>query len=323
MNKKLIAVTIGDIDGIGIELLINLWKLKKINNFILITNYSLFDKYLKKNNIKLPIKIIKQNKNNSFYPREKFFIFNIKAKSNIENTYQSLVQSYNLTIKKYCNGIVTLPLNKKKISSYLKKNFRGQTEFFQKLDNKKHSNMIFYSKKLIILSLTTHISVKSINNLLNKKNYIFKKIILLLETLKIDFQIKSPKIIISGINPHAGENGDIGNEEILYIKPAIKKLSNKGISIDGPFSADSIFSKNNLKKYDCFICNYHDQALIPFKIISGFNGINYTGSLDIIRVSPDHGTAYDLVGKNKGNFTSLFNCFKLINTFTKNRSKID
>ena len=103
----------------------------------------------------------------------------------------------------------------------------------------------------------------------------------------------------------------------------MEKLLNNNVSIEGPFSADSLFFKNNLKRYDCFICNYHDQALIPFKIISGFNGINYTGSLDIIRVSPDHGTAYNLVGKNIANFESLLNCFKLINTFIKNRFKID
>ena len=148
---------------------------------------------------------------------------------------------------------------------------------------------------------------------LGNSKVIEKVIILLLETLKIDFQIKNPKIIISGINPHAGENGDIGNEEILYIKPAIKKLLNKGISIDGPFSADSIFSKNNLKKYDCFICNYHDQALIPFKIISGFNGINYTGSLDIIRVSPDHGVGQDIMGKKIANPDSLIESIKFFN----------
>ncbi len=323
MNKKIISVTIGDINGIGIELLINLWKQKKINNFILITNYLLFKLYLKKKKIRLPIKIIKQKNKINFLSKNNFYIFNINAKNNIENTYQSLIHSYNLTINKFSDGIITLPLNKEKISNYFNTNFKGQTEFFQKLDKKKHSNMIFYSKKLIVLSLTTHISIKSINKILNKKNYIYKKIILLLETLKIDFQIKNPKIVISGINPHSGENGKIGNEEILYIKPAIKKLLMNNISIEGPFSTDSLFFKNYLKKYDCFICNYHDQALIPFKIISGFKGINYTGSLDIIRVSPDHGTAYNLVGKNIANSESLLNCFKLINTFIKNRFKID
>ena len=119
MNKKLIAVTIGDINGIGIELLINLWRLRKIKNFVLITNYSLFNKYIKKKKIKLSIKIINPNEKINFFTRGYFLIFNIEAKSNIENTYKSLVQSYNLTIEKYCNAIITLPLNKKKLSGYL------------------------------------------------------------------------------------------------------------------------------------------------------------------------------------------------------------
>ena len=323
MNKRIIAVTIGDIDGIGIELLIKLWKLKKITNFILITNYILFNKYLNKKKIKLPIKVIKQKEKIDFLSSKYFFIFNITAKNNIDNTYQSLIRGYYLTIEKYCSAIITLPLNKKKLSIYLNKTFKGQTELFQKLDNKKYSNMIFYSKKLIILSLTTHSPIKDITKLLNKKNYIYNKIKLLSKTLKIDFQIKNPRIVITGINPHAGENGEIGNEENLYIKPSLKKLKKKNILIDGPLSADSIFSKSNLIKYDCFICNYHDQALIPFKIISNFKGVKNTGSLDIIRISPVHGTAYDLVGKNKGNFESLLYSFKLINKFIKNRSKIE
>jgi len=321
MNNKLVAVTIGDINGIGIELLIKLWKLKKIKNFILITNYSLFNKYLKKKSIKLPIKIIKKNEIKYLLYSANFFIFNINAKNNIENTYLSLIQSYKLNVEKYCNAIITLPLNKSKIIKYLDKNFTGQTEFFQKLDKKNTSNMIFYSKKLIVLSLTTHISIKAINNILNKKNYIYNKIKLLLKTLETDFKINKPKIVISGINPHAGECGTIGKEEILYIKPAINKLKNENIFIDGPFSADSLFSKENIKKYDCFICNYHDQALIPFKLISGFHAVNYTGSLNIIRLSPNHGTAYNLVGKNKANFDSLLYCFKLIGMFIKNRLK--
>ena len=137
-----------------------------------------------------------------------------------------------------------------------------------------------------------------------------------------DFNIKKPRIAISGVNPHAGEEGIIGNEEKKYILPIIKKLKKNNINIIGPLSADSLFYKENLKKYDSFICFYHDQALIPFKILKGFNGINYTGSLNIIRISPDHGTAYD-VTINEINNNSLYECFKNINFFINNRSKID
>ena len=155
-----------------------------------------------------------------------------------------------------------------------------------------------------------------------KKNYIYNKIKLFNKTLIEDFNIKKPKIAISGLNPHAGENGLLGLEEKKYINPIIKKLKKENVNIYGPFSADTLFRKDNLKIYNSFICFYHDQALIPFKLLKGFNGINYTGSLDVIRISPDHGTAYGITN-NKINNKSLLQCFQLIKTFIKNRSKID
>ena len=322
MNKKLTAVTIGDIEGIGIEQLINLWNKKKINNFVLITNYIFFKKYLNKNKIKLPIKLINKNNLIKKNKNKNFLIYDYKAKNNIENTYLSLKFAYMLCIKNYCSGIITLPLNKAKIKRNIDKNFIGQTEFFQKLDKKEFSNMIFYSKKLIVSPLTTHIPINKINFFLNKNQFIYNKSKLLVNTLKIDFKIKKPKIIISGINPHAGENGEIGTEEIKYLIPILKKLKLNKILIDGPNSPDSLFTKENIENYDCFICIYHDQALIPFKLISGFRGINFTGSLDVIRLSPDHGTAYKLVGTKKSNFESLYYCFKMINKFSYNRNKI-
>ena len=137
-----------------------------------------------------------------------------------------------------------------------------------------------------------------------------------------DFGIKFPKIAISGLNPHVGDKGTIGNEEKKYIIPSINKLKKNKININGPFSADSLFTVKNLRKFNTFVCMYHDQGLIPFKLINKFNALNYTGSLDIIRISPNHGTAYNLIGKNKANFSSLLYCFNSINKFIKNRSKI-
>jgi len=324
MNKRIIAVTIGDINGIGIEILIKLWKSKKINNFILVTNNKLFQKYLIKKKIILPIKILNKYIKDDFIKinLNNFYIFDINAKNNYENTYNSLIESYNLDNKKLCQGIITLPLNKSIISRKINNNFVGQTEFFEKLNNKKFTNMIFYSNKLIVSPLTTHISINNISNKLKKKNFIYNKIKNLISTLKIDFSIKNPKIAFAGLNPHAGESDIIGYEEGKYIEPELKKLKNEKIFIDGPFAADSLFMKKNIKHYDCFICCYHDQALIPFKILSQFNGVNYTGSLDIVRVSPSHGTAYDIVGSNTAKTNSLFNCFKITNKIIINRSKI-
>jgi|TARA_B100001964_G_scaffold234746_1_gene293756 4-hydroxythreonine-4-phosphate dehydrogenase len=324
MNKKIIAVTIGDINGIGIEILIKLWKTKKINNFILITNKKLFTKYLINKKIKLIIRtIINYDKNEFKKINNKYFsIFDIKAKNNNDNTYNSLLESYKLNNKNLCKGIITLPLNKNIISKKINNKFVGQTEFFEKLNNKKYTNMIFYSKKIIVSPLTTHIPINNINKKLKNMNFILKKIEKLILTLKNDFSIKNPKIALAGLNPHAGENGIIGYEENKYIIPVINKLKKEKIFIDGPFAADSLFTKKNIKYYDCFLCCYHDQALIPFKILSKFNGINYTGSLDIVRVSPVHGTAYDIVGLNKAKTNSLLYCFKLTKKIIKNRLKI-
>ena len=179
--------------------------------------------------------------------------------------------------------------------------------------------MILFHKKIIVTPITTHRKISEIPSLISNKEFLYNQIINLNNTLKIDFKIKKPKLIISGLNPHAGENGEIGREEINYIAPVVKKLRNKGLLLEGPASGDSMLIENNLTKYNCFIFIYHDQALIPFKFISQFSGVNYTGNLSVIRTSPDHGTAYNLIGKNKISYKSIINCYKLIKKIYKNR----
>ena len=125
--------------------------------------------------------------------------------------------------------------------------------------------------------------------------------------------------MISGLNPHASDNNNIGNEEKKIIIPQLRKLRKNKINIIGPISGDAMLIKKNLKKYDCFVYIFHDQALIPFKYISKFRGVNYTSNLKVIRVSPDHGTAYELVGEKEFSNKSILNCFKYINIINKNK----
>ena len=321
MNKTLKAVTIGDIDGIGIRLLINLWKFKrrKIGQFVLISNYKILKNFIKKNNIKLLYSKI-DNLNNTNKIFDKFLpIFDIKADNKCLNSYNSIKKAYFLTKKNYCSSLITLPINKEKIIKKIDNKFIGQTEMLQKLDNKKYSNMIFYSKNIIVTTLTTHIPLKKINHYLKQKIIIFQKIYSINESLKKDFNIPNPKLVICGLNPHAGENGTIGNEEKIILRPIVRKLIKSGINICGPFSSDTIFNPINRIKYNCFICIYHDQALIPFKLLSDFNGVNYTGSLNIIRTSPDHGTAYDLINTKNASDKSLINSFILAEKIYQNR----
>ena len=317
--NSLKAITIGDINGIGLELLLKLYKNKNKNDFVLFTDIKKFNDYINKNKIKIKTNHINNYKKKSVYNKKLFNIFSYKSSSNEDNTVKSLIYAHKECLKGNYIGIITLPLRKDLIIKNIDRKFIGQTEFFQKLDKKRVSNMILFHKKIITSPLTTHISLKSVSKEVLKKDFLSNKISTINNTLKIDFNIDNPKIIVSGINPHAGENGEIGFEE-NKISQILLQLKKNKINVDGPVSADSMLLEKNLKYYDCFVFMYHDQALIPFKYISKFTGVNYTSNLDVIRVSPDHGTAYSLRGSKNVSSTSLENCFKLIKFIYKNRN---
>ncbi len=317
----LIAVTIGDIDGIGIDILIKAWKQKKIKNFVLFCNKEILKKYILKRNIKIKINQYNFDKKNKIYKENCLNYYSFKSNNREENTLKSIRYSYDECRKNIFIGMVTLPLRKDIIISKVNSNFSGHTEYLQKLDKKKYSNMIMFHNKIIISTITTHIKLNSIVKKISEKNFLYNQIININKTLINDFGIKKPKLIISGLNPHAGENGHLGREEIDIIIPTIKRIKKKKINIDGPKSGDSLIIKSNIKSYDCFIFIFHDQALIPFKYISNFTGVNYTGNLDIIRTSPDHGTAYNLINSNKVSNISLLKCFELIKKIKNNRKK--
>ncbi len=317
LNKKLICVTIGDIEGIGIHLLIKEFKKKNIKNFVIISNIKIFN-----DNIKFPknkINVINKNIIDNFNSK-KLNIYTFKTKNKNTNTLNSLKLSVELTNKKIFIGILTLPLNKNKINKTVDKNFLDQTSFFSNNDKCNSSNMIFYYKKKFFIPLTIHIELKKVHHYFKKYNIIINKIESLSSTLKKDFKIKNAKIIMAGINPHAGEDGTISNDDQKYLNPIIKKLKNKKINITGPVSGDSIINNDNLKKYDVFLFTFHDQALIPFKIISNYEGVNFTSGLNVIRTSPSHGTAENLIGKKLASSKGILNCFKLINFIYKNRN---
>ena len=316
-----IGVTIGDLNGIGIHILLENWKKNKLRNIILFSNINIIKKYFKKKNIEIKLNLINFEINN--FDSKRLNIYSYSSKNFEDNTYKSLEVAYDFCIKKKCIGIITLPLRKDLIKRKIDRKFIGHTEFFQNLDKKENSNMILYHKKIIISPLTTHISIDKISKFISNKEYVYNQLLCLNNTLKIDFNYKKPKIILSGLNPHAGENGEIGKEEIKYIIPVVKKLRKKGIKINGPYSADSLLIKKNIDNYDCFVFLFHDQALIPFKFISKFSGINYTGNLNIIRTSPDHGTAYKLVGSKEITYKSILNCYKLVKKIYKNRLNND
>ena len=320
--SNLTAVSIGDIKGIGIEILIKSWKRKELKNFVLITNYKLFNKYILQKKILLKIFKSQVIGNKITYQKNSFNIFDISAKNYNHNTFNSLIESYKLVKKQLFIGLVTLPINKKKLN-LINSSFIDQTTFFTRNDGKKISNMIFVYKNIFFVPLTIHLELKRVSREYKKTEKYIEKIKNLNQTLIRDFGIKKPKFIMAGINPHNGENGAISIEDEKLLKPIIYKLKKLKIDINGPISPDAIVNKKNLDNFNCFIFTYHDQALIPFKLISEYSGVNYTSSLDIIRVSPDHGTAYDIVGKKYASPLGIINSFKLLKKISLNRAKYE
>jgi 4-hydroxythreonine-4-phosphate dehydrogenase len=191
--------------------------------------------------------------------------------------------------------LVTAPINKDEM---VKMGFKhaGHTGYFEEKFNKK-GLMFLVTEDLKVAVSTHHIPIAQVAENISKEK-IKKQIKVLNQTLIEDFNITKPKIAVLGLNPHSGDGGVIGNEEIEIISPAIKELSDNGILAFGPFPADSFFQPNKYKSFDAVLAMYHDQGLAPFKTLAYEEGVNYTAGLPFIRTSPDHGVAYDIAGQN-------------------------
>lgn len=198
--------------------------------------------------------------------------------------------------------LVTAPINKYNIQSDEYK-FAGHTDYLnEQLEGDALMFMIHEDIKVGLI--TDHVPLNEVNQHITKE-LIEKKIKTINQTLISDFRINKPRIAVLGINPHCGDNGVIGNEDNTIVKLALEHLFKKGIQVFGPFSADSFFGSGQHCKFDAVVAMYHDQGLIPFKTLSFGEGVNYTGGLNKIRTSPDHGTGYDIAGKNKASENSF------------------
>ena len=298
---KTIAITAGDPDGIGYDLCALLFK-KKIEfkakifgNQELIYNRS---------------KLLGLNINKNHANIEIININSTVHKDLVLNSINMAVDSCN---KKESNALVTLPVNKNKLSTQSKK-FSGHTEYLEEIFENKHPTMMTFvsSDRSVVALNSVHLSLKEAIKKVKKKE-IIKKIIILNNCLKKQLKIKHPKILITGLNPHAGENNLFGDEEKLHISPAVEELRNNyHITIDGPIPGDTAYLKNNRDNYDCIYYMYHDQALSAFKSVHFDTGVNLTLGLPIIRTSVDHGTAEDIVGlKVKISTKSFLNAINL------------
>lgn len=215
--------------------------------------------------------------------------------------------------------LVTAPINKDNVQSE-KFNFPGHTEYLTKESKSKESLMLMVSENLKVGVVTTHLPLRKVSEAITEEA-ILSKLRIMNKSLIEDFKIRKPKIAVLGLNPHAGDNGLLGSEEVDIIIPALKKAKDENILALGPYPADGFFGSDNFKKFDAILAMYHDQGLTPFKALAFNSGVNYTAGLDFIRTSPGHGTAYELAGLGQASEVSFRNAIYLACDIFKNRTE--
>lgn len=326
LKNKIIGITMGDPAGIGPEIILKYYL--ENNNFdkpvVVIGHYPSFENISKRLGINVRFNvlnelIINKLKNDSLNIIEiGADISEIPEQGKIseiagELSFRSIKKAIDLALENKISAVVTAPINKKclNISGY---NFSGHTEIFAHYTGTKKYCMLLASEKLKVAHVTTHVSLSdAIKKITDER--VFEVIILLYEALK-KFGINNPKIGVSGLNPHAGEDGMFGNEDITIILSAVQKAKLLNINVEGPLPADALFPLAVGGKYDGCVAMYHDQGHIPFKLLDfkwdekigkmmGMEGVNITLGLPIIRTSVDHGTAYEIAGKGLANHNAL------------------
>ena len=315
-DLPVVAISVGDTNGIGIEIILKSFDSKelfKICTPVIYCDYNFVEKLQKiyhtnvslfkvKNGFKTNVLNIKNvwGKN----PELKFGHITKEAGMaafvSLENAAKDVYNSQ-------ADVLVTAPINKNSINNNFFP-FKGHTHYLAKIWGGE-ALMVLMNKKMRIALLTDHVPLKNVSLLISKE-LIEKKVKILYRSLKLDFKIKKPKLAILGMNPHASDNGIIGKEEQKIIIPTINKLNQIGLNIKGPFSADGFFGQKNYLNFDGVLSCYHDQGLVGFKALSFGNGINYTAGLSSVRTSPDHGTAFDIAGKNIASHSSFLKAVK-------------
>ncbi|MGC9120015.1 MAG: 4-hydroxythreonine-4-phosphate dehydrogenase PdxA [Sulfurihydrogenibium sp.] len=322
-----VGVSLGDPSGISPEILVKALTSKKIPKkdvaYIVYGSKNTLLKTSKDLNINLKFDVI-----NSLEEIKKsgFYLLNLydkdfqPGKPSKESGKASVIFLENAVkdvLNKKTDGIVTLPISKKWIMESGFK-YAGHTDYLADVSNTKDYVMALVCKKMKVGLITTHIPIKDVPSKITKDS-IISKIKVIDRELKEKFDIKNPSIAVVGLNPHASDGGNIGNEEIEIITPALNQLKEEGINVVGPLSADTAF--NRYKDFDIFVAMYHDQGLIPLKLLCFRKAVNITLGLPFIRTSPDHGTGYDIAGKNLADPSSLIESINTAVLLIKKRKK--
>ncbi|CAM1365438.1 4-hydroxythreonine-4-phosphate dehydrogenase PdxA [Tenacibaculum xiamenense] len=312
-NKIIVGISVGDINGIGIEVILKTFEDKRMLDFctpvLFASNkvISFHKKTLKLNNsingIPSVDKVVhgKINVVNAWKEDVKFDIGKLTEVGG-KCALMSLQSAVEALKENKVDLLVTAPINKENIQSE-EFNFPGHTEYLEsELDGE--SLMILMTDQLRIGLITGHIPLSKVSETITP-DLIKSKVEVMYSSLKQDFNISKPKIAVLGLNPHCGDNGVVGTEDDEIIRPTIKEIQETGKLVYGPYAADGFFGSKTYEQFDGVLAMYHDQGLAPFKALSFGNGVNFTAGLNKVRTSPDHGTGFDIAGKKKANHLSF------------------
>lgn len=330
-EKFLVGISIGDLNGIGGEIILKTFEDNRILDFCTPIIYasnktfaflkSYFKSDLSFNGINKPEQAIHGKLNVLNVWKENVAInFGEEDPKIGEYAIKSFKAATNDLKNRKIDILVTAPINKHNIQSE-NFNFPGHTDYLsQELEGEGLMFMITESLKVGLL--TDHVPVSEVSSKINKK-LIKSKIETIYRTLKTDFGIRKPKIAVLGINPHTGDGGVIGKEDDEVLRPTLLEIRKTGTMVFGPYSADSFFGSNNYKNFDAIVAAYHDQGLIPFKTLSFGKGVNFTAGLSGVRTSPDHGTAYEIAGKGQADNSSFKEALFMGIQIFKNRREFE
>lgn len=328
--KPVIAITIGDFNGIGPEVALKAAAhpaVRKICVPLLVGPLNVFEHLAAKLKVRLKLQkaIFPVPQNTTTYVVDVGDGIwadvqpGIVSRAAGKSAGAAIERAIELCVQGEARAMVTAPVSKQalRLAGY---DFPGQTEMVTLLSRSSHVAMMLVSDVMRVGLVTIHLPVSMIPQHLTKEK-IVEKATVVHEALRTNYGIKNPQIAILGLNPHAGENGTFGSEETMIIKPAIEDLRSSAVNVEGPFAADAFFGKKAYRDYDAVLAMYHDQGLIPLKMSSFGKAVNFSAGLKIIRTSPDHGTAFDIAGKGKADISSMVEAIKLAVKFSSNQSK--
>ena len=308
MNSSPILIVPGEKKSIFFEIFFKSIKSKKITSpLILVCSKKILDKEIKKNNFNIKIELINLAKiTKKKINKKRLYIIDINNHNSKTYIQECFSLAFKIIKQGLSNKLINGPINKSKT---LKKKHLGMTEYIAKNFNQKKFAMLIYNDNLSVCPITTHLPLKLVSKKITKK--LIKEKITIINKFYTKILKFKPNIGVVGLNPHC-ESVSKFNEDTRIVLPAINSLKNKNIKVSGPYPSDTIFMKNNVKKFDVIVGMYHDQVLAPIKTLYEYNAINITIGLPFLRVTPDHGPNETMVGKNKSNPLSLIKAINFL-----------